>query len=202
MKKLTASLIILVLFIFSASLATTTANEELARVGDHVLTPELFAQYQEQIASQIEIPEEEISEEELQAFITQNALEQFILDALLEDHIENMELEVSFEEAEEALMQEIEELYLPEYEEVETKEEFIEMIKEETGMSYEEIVESRKPNLSRIKLQDYYLEKAKEDLEEGASDEELNQKAQSLLQSEIDVLFEKYQEEEKIEINL
>ena len=214
MKKIVV-LTVLALLIFTSSII---AEEIIVRVQDYELTETEFLETSERMRSELDAPEE-ATDADIDMYITNAIVEDFIINSLIRIDIEERGVEATKEEVDQEMDQLIQDII--ENQDIDSKDEAFEHIEAISGLSEEDIREQAGENISFVKLQLYYMEKAQEELNsidmeaeyekyleevddpmafEEFTESVLAQKTNDLLQERINYLYE--QKEEYIEINL
>ena len=213
MKKVVV-LTVLALLILSTPLV---AEEVVVRVQDYELTRSEFLETSQEMKEQLDAPEE-ATDEEINMYIANAIIEDFIINSLIRVDIEKRGLEATDGEID----QEIDNLLndAMEAQEIDSKEEAFEYIETISGLTEEEIRDQAGDNIAFIKLQLFYMERVEENLSidmeaeyenyldetqdplsfEEFTESVIAQKANELLQQRINHLYEESQED--IEINL
>ena len=214
MKKIVV-LTVLALLIFTSSII---AEEIIVRVQDYELTREEFLETSQKMKSELDAPEE-ATDEDIDLYITNAIIEDFIIDSLIRIDIKERGIQVSQQEVDEELNSFLEDVMTDQ--ELENQEEALEEIEAISGLTKEELEKEASENISFVKLQLLYFQRAQEELTENYIQSEYEnyleqtedpvtleefaenialQRTNSLLQERINYLFEENQEE--IEVNI
>ena len=158
MKKLFA-LTILALLLFSSPVI---AEEIIVRVQDYELTETEFLETSEKMRSELDAPEE-ATDADIDMYITNTIVEDFIINSLIRIDIKEKEMKATEEEIDQEIDQLIQDII--ETQDVDNEDEAFEHIEAISGLTKENIREQAGENISFVKLQFYYMEKAQEELD-------------------------------------
>lgn len=211
MKKI-AVFLVLALFIFSIPVL---ADNVVVRVQDYELTESEFLETSEEMKSQLDAPEE-VTDDEIDAYIAEAIIEDFIIDSLIRIDIEKRDLEVDDKLVRDELDSFLEDAVNEQ--EFENKEDALSQIESVYGLSESDLKETIRDNLSYQKLQLFYAQKAQKEMTqreieadyEDYESEELSleefterrvmEEVNRLMQQRVNELYGEF--EGKIEINL
>ena len=213
MKKILA-FFLFALLIFSGPVL---AEEVVVSVQDYELTRSEFLETSQQMKAQLEAPEE-VTSEEVDLYITNTIIEDFIVNSLIRIDIEIRDLQVDDELVEEELNSFLEDIVSQQ--DPESKEEALAQIESEYGLTENDLKETIRDNLSYQKLQLFYLEKAQSDMTqqdieadysdyldgggelslEDFTEREVMQEVNRLMQERVNYLYQELEGE--IEVNL